>query len=84
MNVLIIGATFGIGHELAKQYVNSSDTLVLLGRTEAKLEEFKKEFSDRKAKIITDNLDVTIASQCAEKISNILKICPVIDKVIYC
>ena len=84
MNVLIIGATFGIGHELAKKYANSSDTLVLLGRTEAKLEEFKKEFADRKAKIITDNLDVTIATQCAEKISNILKICPIINKVIYC
>ena len=45
MNVLIIGATFGIGYELAKKYLNTCDNLILLGRTQSKLEEIKQEFS---------------------------------------
>jgi len=84
MNVLIVGATFGIGYELAKKYAHSCNHLILVGRTETKLKELKIEFSNLKANIITDNIDVTNSSQCADRIKNIIKNCPVIDKAIYC
>ena len=84
MNVLIIGATFGIGYELAKKYLNTCDNLILLGRTQSKLEEIKQEFSSRKAKVFTESLDVTILDDCKNKLSNIIKINSTIDKVIYC
>jgi short-subunit dehydrogenase len=84
MNVLIIGATFGIGYELAKKYHNICDNLILLGRTASKLEEIKQEFSDGKTKIFTEILDVTILEDCKKKISNIIKTNPTIDKIIYC
>lgn len=84
MNVLIVGATFGIGYELAKKYAHSCNHLILIGRTEKKLEEIKIEFSNLKAKIITDNIDVTNSSHCTERLNNIIKDYPVIDKAIYC
>jgi len=84
MNVLIIGATFGIGYELAKKYLNTCDNLILLGRTQSKLEEIKQEFSSGKAKVFTESLDVTILDDCKNKLSNIIKINSTIDKVIYC
>ena len=67
MNVLIIGATFGIGYELAKKYLNTCDNLILLGRTQSKLEEIKQEFFSGKAKVYTENLDVTILDDCKNK-----------------
>ncbi len=44
MNVLIIGATFGIGYELGKKYLDQCDNLILLGRTQEKLKNLKKYF----------------------------------------
>ena len=83
MNVLIIGATFGIGYELAKKYLNTCDNLILLGRTQSKLEEIKQEFFSGKAKVSSENLDVTILDDCKNKLSNIIKNNSTIDKVIY-
>jgi len=42
MNILIIGATFGIGNALAEKYSDQCENLVLLGRTEARLLNYKK------------------------------------------
>jgi len=84
MNVLIIGATFGIGYELAKKYLNTCNNLILLGRTKSKLEEIKQDFSNAKAKVFTESLDVTILEDCQNKISNIIENNPTIDKIIYC
>jgi short-subunit dehydrogenase len=41
MNVVIIGATFGIGYELGKKYLDQCDNLILLGRTQEKITKFK-------------------------------------------
>ena len=35
MNVVIIGATFGIGYELGKKYLDQCDNLILLGILES-------------------------------------------------
>ena len=45
MNVVIIGATFGIGYELGKKYLDQCDNLILLGRTQEKLQNLKLEFN---------------------------------------
>ena len=42
MNVVIIGATFGIGYELGKKYLDQCDNLILLGRTQEKLKNLKE------------------------------------------
>ncbi|MEY3189722.1 MAG: hypothetical protein RIR82_456, partial [Pseudomonadota bacterium] len=59
MNVLIIGATFGIGYELGKKYLDQCDNLILLGRTQEKLKNLKLEFNSKTTKISTFSLDVT-------------------------
>jgi len=52
MNVVIIGATFGIGYELGKKYLDQCDNLILLGRTQEKLQNLKLEFNSKKNKNI--------------------------------
>jgi len=41
MNVVIIGATFGIGYELGKKYLDQCDNLILLGKNSRKITKFK-------------------------------------------
>ena len=43
--VLITGATYGIGYELARVFAESGSDLILVARTQAKLDELKLEFS---------------------------------------
>ena len=50
MNVLIIGATFGIGYELSKKYLDQCDNLILLARTQEKLQNLKLEFNSNRTK----------------------------------
>ena len=84
MNVLIIGATFGIGYELAKKYLNSCDNLILIGRTQKKLEEIERDFQGNKAKIFTESMDVTEINECTHTILKIITTHHSIDKIIYC
>lgn len=53
MNILIIGATSGIGHELWKHYTTTGNTVAITGRRNELLQ-----------KQIKDNQDNTIAFQC--------------------
>lgn len=53
MNILIIGATSGIGHELWKHYATTGNTVAITGRRNELLQ-----------KQIKDNPDNTIAFQC--------------------
>lgn len=53
MNILIIGATSGIGHELWKHYTTTDNTVAITGRRNELLQ-----------KQIKDNPDNTVAFQC--------------------
>ncbi len=84
MNVLIIGATFGIGYELSKKYLDHCDHLILLGRTQEKLQDLKLEFNSRRTKVSTFSLDVTEKENCKRIISEIIQEYKKIDLVVYC
>lgn len=84
MNVVIIGATFGIGYELGKKYLDQCDNLILLGRTQEKLQSFKLEFNSRRTKISTFSLDVTDKVNCQRIVNEIIKEFKTIDLAVYC
>jgi short-subunit dehydrogenase len=84
MNVLIIGATFGIGYELSKKYLDHCDNLILLGRTKEKLQNLKLEFNSRRTKVSTFSLDVTEHDNCKRIISEIVQEYKTIDLAVYC
>ncbi len=46
-NVLITGASFGIGHELAKLFARDGYNLILIARTEEKLNHLAKQLQDQ-------------------------------------
>jgi short-subunit dehydrogenase len=83
MNILIIGGTFGIGHELAKKYLGKSENLIILGRNEEKLGVIKEEFSTTDTNIITKKLDVTSLEECQKVIDLIISEIKKIDLVVY-
>lgn len=56
MNILITGATSGIGKELAVQLANKGHKVALVGRREERLDELKKEIGEN---AYTHPLDVT-------------------------
>lgn len=70
---LITGASSGIGLELAKQFAQVGDSLVLVARSETKLQQLKNEFTDK----YSIHVDVVVAdlaeSNAAEKILQELK-----------
>ncbi|MDA0870504.1 MAG: SDR family NAD(P)-dependent oxidoreductase [Proteobacteria bacterium] len=84
MNILIIGATFGIGNALAEKYSDQCENLVLLGRTEARLAQLQKDFANKKARILTEILDVTQEEDCQKKLTSLIEKISKLDKVIYC
>ncbi len=84
MNVVIIGATFGIGYELGKKYLDQCDNLILLGRTQEKLQNLKLEFSSKRTKISTFSLDVTDKVNSQRIINEIIKEFKTIDLAVYC
>jgi short-subunit dehydrogenase len=84
MNVLIIGATFGIGYELSKKYLGQSENLILVGRTKEKLDNLKQEFQSPLTKISTYILDVTDKSNSKLILNSIVNKFQTIDLVVYC
>ena len=63
VKVLITGASSGMGREMAKILANSYDELVLVGRSKDRLNEVKKELSD-KAKIVVEVSDLCDIDCC--------------------
>jgi short-subunit dehydrogenase len=58
-NILITGASSGIGEELARQYAGPGITLAITGRNKGRLEAVKKALQAKGAEVIARILDVT-------------------------
>jgi len=67
-NLLITGAGKGIGKELAKKFINSTEinNLILCSRTEKDLIELKKELSNVKTNIIIFCCDLSNQDKCID------------------
>lgn len=48
--VLVIGATSGIGREIAKKVVESGSSVIVVGRRKENLDEFASQYEDDKVK----------------------------------
>lgn len=75
MNVLITGATSGIGRELAIDYAKAGNAVVAVGRNQVALDELEHTYSGQ---IHTINLDVSDKASVREKLSAV----PEMDLVI--
>lgn len=78
MNIIIIGATSGIGKELAKIYISQGHTVGITGRRENLLNEIK----DNRPKIYTCSYDVT-QKDAPEHLMNLIGAMGGVDTVIY-
>ena len=56
--VLITGATSGIGLACAKKFAENGDKLILTGRNEQRLNEIRKELTDKGKDVLTLVFDV--------------------------
>ena len=56
--VMITGATSGIGLACARKFAENGDRLILTGRNEQRLEEIRKELTDKGTKVLTLVFDV--------------------------
>ena len=56
--VMITGATSGIGLACARKFATNGDKLILTGRNEQKLEEIRKELTDKGTQVLTLVFDV--------------------------
>jgi short-subunit dehydrogenase len=78
MKIIIIGATSGIGKELAKQYLVSGHTVAVTGRRQQLLLELKKQYPA----IHTDCFDVQ-AKEAVERLQSLITIMGGLDLLIY-
>jgi short-subunit dehydrogenase involved in D-alanine esterification of teichoic acids len=78
MKVIIIGATSGIGRELAKQYLEFGHTVAVTGRRQKLLLELKKQYPG----IYTDCFDVQ-ANEAVERLQSLITIMDGLDLLIY-
>ena len=78
MKVIIIGATSGIGRELAKQYLDPDHTVAVTGRRQELLLELKKQLPG----IHTDCFDVQ-AKDAVEQLQSLITIMGGLDLLIY-
>jgi len=79
-NALIIGATSGIGKELAKLLVNDNYKVVITGRRENLLEEIKKSNPD---KYLIKFQDVTNLDSCEQLFEEVKSELKTIDLIVY-
>lgn len=71
-NILITGASSGIGEACARRYAANGDNLILFARNKAKLQEMKDELSAKhNIKIHTDAFDIRERERLKESINNI-------------
>ena len=80
-NVVITGATSGIGEAIARAYLEKGENIVLTGRRTERLEALKTEFAEAfpNQKVWTFPLDVTDMSMVKTVCSDILKTVGKID-----
>ena len=71
MKILIIGASSGLGAELARQYASKENELILLARREDKLYKLRKELYEQCKTVEVLVADVTEFTPLQEKISKI-------------
>ena len=64
-NILITGASSGLGKAIALNYSNKDITLYLLGRNEERLFEVKKECENKGATVYTKIIDVS--DKCSKR-----------------
>ena len=79
--VIIIGATSGIGKELAKLYIAQGDTVGITGRREEKLIDFKNDNPD--AAVYYKRMDVQ-EKNCVELLEELINEMEYADAIIYC
>ena len=69
--VLITGATSGIGLGCARKFADNGDKLILTGRNEQRLEEIRRELTDKGAQVLTLVFDVRDREQAAQCINGL-------------
>jgi len=70
-NILITGASDGIGAALAKRYASSTTRLILLARNESKLVKVAHDCKKKQSAVITYSIDVTKTQTLQKLISEI-------------
>lgn len=81
MNVLIIGATSGIGNALARLYAEGQNRVIATGRRTELLEELRSKFPDR---IIMQTLDINNTESAVEAIESVWQKIKTVDLAILC
>jgi len=71
LKILITGASSGIGEELARQYANADNELILLARREQKLQELRTQLLPHAKKVSIIVVDVTDFALLQSKIREI-------------
>ena len=69
--VLITGATSGIGLGCARKFAENGDRLILTGRNEKRLEEFRKELEEKGTKVLILTFDVRDSQKAKQQIDNL-------------
>ena len=70
-NVLITGATSGIGLGCARKFAENGDKLILTGRNEQKLAEIRKELSEKGCQVLTLAFDVRDSEKAKQCINDL-------------
>jgi len=75
MNILITGATSGIGRQLSRDYLATGHQLIICGRNQPALEELQVEFPTQ---VVCKSFDITNLDQCRQATKDL----PPLDLVI--
>lgn len=81
MNIIIIGATSGIGYGLLEKYAIAGNKIAVVGRRKAILKELEERYSST---VITFAADITQLDEIASAIKYFQSQLPTIDLVIVC
>lgn len=70
-NILITGASSGIGEALANRYASADARLILLARNTKKLEQVAKTCKQKQAEVIIHSIDITHTKAVQDLVANI-------------